>query len=138
MNASSTSAIFLMTGSPLLVFPSPSVIGMMSRLAPISRLEWDKTKEFELQPEVTLLDVVTPVMKGEDVLGQLKADPSTEDIPVVVVTSKPLQPSASESLNEKAVAILSKTALSRPEGPPLLREALQRAGWDVFLQTARS
>jgi len=92
----------------------------------------------ELQPEVILLDLVMPVMKGEDVLAQLKADPSTENIPVIIVTSKHLQPSESESLNEKAVAILSKTALSRPEGLPLLREALQRAGWDVFLQTARS
>jgi CheY-like chemotaxis protein len=92
----------------------------------------------ELQPEVILLDLVMPVMKGEDVLAQLKADPSTENIPVVIVTSKHLQPWESESLNEKAVAILSKTALSRPEGLPLLREALQRAGWDVFLQTARS
>ena len=91
----------------------------------------------ELQPQVILLDLVMPVMGGEDVLDQLKADPSTESIPVIVVTSKNLQPQERESLNEKAVTILSKTALSRPEGLPLLREALEQAGWDVFLQTAR-
>jgi CheY-like chemotaxis protein len=92
----------------------------------------------ELRPEVIILDLVMPVMKGEDVLDQLKADPSTENIPVIIVTSKHLQPSETESLNQKAVAILSKTALSRPEGLHLLRDALQRAHWDVFLQTARS
>ena len=92
----------------------------------------------ELQPQVILLDLVMPVMRGEDVLNQLKADPSTENIPVIIITSKHLQPGERESLNEKAVAILSKTILSRPEGLPLLGEALQRAGWDIFLQTARS
>ena len=44
MNARNTSAIFLINGSPLLVFPSPSIIGMMSRFARISRPEWDKRK----------------------------------------------------------------------------------------------
>jgi signal transduction histidine kinase/CheY-like chemotaxis protein len=91
----------------------------------------------ELQPQVILLDLVMAVMQGEDVLDQLKADPSTESIPVIIVTSKNLQPQERASLNEKAVAVLSKTVLSRPEGLPLLREALQQARWDVFLQTAR-
>jgi CheY-like chemotaxis protein len=91
----------------------------------------------ELQPQVILLDLVMAVMQGEDVLDQLKADPSTEGIPVIIVTSKHLQPEERESLNQRAVAILSKTVLSRPEGLPLLHEALQRAGWDMFLQTVR-
>jgi CheY-like chemotaxis protein len=91
----------------------------------------------ELQPQVILLDLVMAVMQGEDVLDQLKADPSTEEIPVIIVTSKNLQPAERESLNQRAVAILSKTVLSRPEGLPLLHEALQRAGWDMFLQTVR-
>ena len=42
----------------------------------------------ELQPQVILLDLVMAVMQGEDVLDQLKADPSTENIPVIIVTSK--------------------------------------------------
>lgn len=36
---------------------------------------------------------------------------------------------------QQAMAISSKTVLSRPEGLPLLHDALQR---DAFLQTARS
>jgi len=92
----------------------------------------------QFQPRLILLDLVMPVMKGEDVLALLKADPETESIPVIVVTSKHLEPKERESLTEKVVAILPKALLSRPEGLPVLREALERSGWDVFLQSARS
>ena len=79
-----------------------------------------------------------PVMRGEEVLEQLKADPATENIPVIIITSQPLQPGELESLKKKAVAVLSKSALSGPEGLPLLRHALQQAGWEVSLHTVGS
>jgi len=92
----------------------------------------------ELQPQVILLDLVMPVMRGEEVLDQLKSDPATKHIPVIIVSSKQLQPQEHDSLSKKVVAILPKTLLSRSEGWPVLLGALQRAGWNSFLQTARS
>src|SRR5262245_11382138 len=91
----------------------------------------------DLQPQVILLDLVMSVMNGEEVLDQLKADRATQNIPVIIVTSKLLPPGEREALSQKVVAILSKTALSGAGGPAVLQEALQRARFDLLVQTAR-
>lgn len=41
----------------------------------------------ELKPDLILLDVMMPTMTGPDVLAHLKADPTTRDIPVVMLTA---------------------------------------------------
>lgn len=40
------------------------------------------------KPDIVLLDLMMPEMDGWQVYQQLKADPTTEHIPVVVVTAK--------------------------------------------------
>ncbi|MEA2442863.1 MAG: hypothetical protein QOJ12_155, partial [Thermoleophilales bacterium] len=40
-----------------------------------------------LHPDVVLLDLDLPDMRGEDVLAELRADSETADIPVIVVTA---------------------------------------------------
>lgn len=42
----------------------------------------------ELLPDLVLLDLMMPVMDGWEVYQQMKADESTRDIPVIVVTAK--------------------------------------------------
>src|SRR5690242_4395467 len=42
----------------------------------------------ELHPDLVLLDLMMPVMDGWEVYQQMKADESTRDIPVIVVTAK--------------------------------------------------
>ena len=91
----------------------------------------------EQQPQTIVLDLMMPVISGEEVLEQLKTNPMTEHIPVIILTSKALQSEEQRSLATKAVAVLSKSILARGEGRDLLREALQKAGWDLFALTAR-
>lgn len=42
----------------------------------------------EILPDLVLLDLMMPVMDGWEVYQQMKADASTRDIPVIVVTAK--------------------------------------------------
>src|SRR5262245_57026425 len=45
-------------------------------------------KAKELRPALILLDVVMPVLNGFETCRKLKGDPDTQQIPVVLVTSK--------------------------------------------------
>lgn len=42
----------------------------------------------EMKPDLVLLDLMMPDMDGWEVYQQMKAEPSTRDIPVIVVTAK--------------------------------------------------
>ncbi len=42
----------------------------------------------ELHPDLVLLDLMMPVMDGWEVYQQIRADETTRDIPVIVVTAK--------------------------------------------------
>lgn len=43
----------------------------------------------QLRPAVILLDLVLPERSGNDILDDLRADPSTHDIAIVVVSARP-------------------------------------------------
>jgi len=65
-----------------------------------------------MRPGVIFLDLAMPGMRGDEVLDRLKADPSTSDIPVIVVTSQDLDASTRSRLNRNARAILQKRDIS--------------------------
>ncbi|MFB2975449.1 ATP-binding protein [Microseira sp. BLCC-F43] len=80
------------------------------------------------QPQAILLDLLMPGLTGFTVLEQLKSDPATSAIPVIIVTSKRLEAEEYEQLAAKAVAIVSKESNSREEAIAQLRAALLKAG----------
>ncbi len=67
----------------------------------------------ELQPHLIFLDLNMPGLTGEQMLEQLKADPLTRAIPVVIVTALVLTEPDRQRLAAHTYAILSKDSLSR-------------------------
>jgi CheY-like chemotaxis protein len=81
----------------------------------------------EQRPDVICLDLVMPGLDGFAVLRALKNDPTTRHIPVVIVTSKPLDDTERGRLLELASTILPKDAVS-PEGTLAAVERAMRLG----------
>jgi CheY-like chemotaxis protein len=76
-------------------------------------------------PDVICLDLMMPELDGFEVLRELKRDPATRDIPVVVITSKALDDGERHALLEAAATILPKDRVSREEAVAAVDEALR-------------
>jgi DNA-binding response OmpR family regulator/anti-sigma regulatory factor (Ser/Thr protein kinase) len=61
-----------------------------------------------LAPSLVVLDLGLPDMKGEEVLAQLRGNPATVDLPVLIATSRTLSSAESETLQLSDVVIMSK------------------------------
>ena len=79
-------------------------------------------------PDVILLDFLLRDMTAFDVLDELKSDPRTRAIPVIVITSHVLDAEARERLTAQTEAILSKDSLSRELAMNRIRDALDKVG----------
>ncbi len=77
-------------------------------------------------PDAILLDLVIPDMSGEAVLERLRADAATAGIPVIVVTSKRLDPVERAELQKHTLAIVDK-ATEREVAGEQIRGALTAA-----------
>jgi hypothetical protein len=105
-----------------------------------------------LQPSAITLDVLMPVMDGWEVLRELKADPETRDIPVIMVTmtddreqgyalgateflTKPIQRDALVGILDRyAPSGSARRALvvdDKDDNRKVLRHALENEGWQV-------
>jgi signal transduction histidine kinase/ActR/RegA family two-component response regulator len=62
----------------------------------------------EENPDLVLVDLHLPGLLGEEVVEQLKGDPETRDIPVVVVSADATEATARRLLSSGAAAYLSK------------------------------
>jgi len=88
----------------------------------------------QYKPDVVILDLSMPDISGFEVLENLKQDPETAKIPVIVHTSKVLD-AGERSLLEEAVAIVSKNTQSREVAMANFSQAFAKAG--INLQTEK-
>jgi signal transduction histidine kinase/CheY-like chemotaxis protein len=77
----------------------------------------------ELRPSLILLDLHLPDMDGEEVLHQLRRDPVTSEIPVVILSADATPGRLERLVDQGAAAYLTK-----PLQLPLLLEILDRLG----------
>lgn len=82
----------------------------------------------ERRPNVIFLDFVLVEMSAFDVLDELKKDPATRNIPVIIHTSKDLAEEERKRLEVEASAIVHKQSLSREVAIGRIRDALEKAG----------
>jgi threonine synthase len=59
-------------------------------------------------PDLVILDLMMPEMDGFAVLDALRADEATQDIPVIVITAKPLTPEERDRLTGQIETLLQK------------------------------
>lgn len=59
-------------------------------------------------PDLVLLDILLPTMKGREVCARLKADPQTRDIPVIFLTALKLEDHVKAGLELGAEVYLTK------------------------------
>ncbi len=82
----------------------------------------------EEAPQLIFLDFVLGEHTAFDVLDDLKADPRTRDIPVILHTSHQLAEHEHARLAKETAAILSKHTLSKEVAIGRIRDALNKAG----------
>lgn len=87
----------------------------------------DGLRQAATRPDAIFLDIVMPDLTGFEVLERLKADPGTQDIPVVVYTALSLGARDRARLGG-AVSILRKSTSSRVADRAAIEDALVKAG----------
>jgi CheY-like chemotaxis protein len=79
----------------------------------------------EHRPNLIVLDLMMPVVDGFQVLDDLKRDPATADIPIVVLTCKTLAVEDRARLNGRICDLKQKGEFSRAEFVSQVRSLLQ-------------
>jgi CheY-like chemotaxis protein/anti-sigma regulatory factor (Ser/Thr protein kinase) len=82
------------------------------------------------RPALTLLDLVMPDRSGFDVLDDLKSDPATRGIPVVIHTSRRLRQSDFDRLADRHAGVLPKEEFWPPEVMEYIKKLLGES--DLF------
>jgi len=75
-------------------------------------------------PDVILLDLMMPGIGGHEVLQRLKSDPSTANIPVIIVTSRFVNEEEKKQILTKAVDVIYKGDLARETVTGAIDDAL--------------
>ena len=85
----------------------------------LEKIEQDK-------PDAILLDLMMPRLDGFGLLAQLRQNPATIDIPVIILTAKSLTAAETAVLQSSAQQIIQKQGLAGEDLLQQLQEILAR------------
>ena len=77
------------------------------------------------RPDVLLLDLMMPVMDGFETLSRLRADETTTDLPIIIITAKDLAGSELDELRANTSRVIEKNGLDRDRILRELRESMR-------------
>jgi CheY-like chemotaxis protein len=77
------------------------------------------------KPNAILLDVRMHGMSGFEVLRELKSNASTRDIPIIIMTSKPLSAEEQNVLDSYDVPLIAKEVLCRADAREQIRSTIR-------------
>ncbi len=84
----------------------------------------------EHRPDLVLLDLLMPLMDGFEFLARFREIPGCAAVPVIVVTSKDLDTTERQGLENAVARIIEKGALTRQDLLRQVHEVLDRGGVD--------
>ena len=82
-------------------------------------------------PDAVFLDIVMPDHNGFEVLREIRNNPATKDMPVVIHSSKSLSSAEIDSLTKAGAVIYPKEVFGSPESLGRLHQALSAAGLET-------
>jgi signal transduction histidine kinase/CheY-like chemotaxis protein len=100
------------------------------RVAEASGGEEGVRKALREKPDLVMLDLSMPDLSGFEVLHMLKQNPGTAGIPVIIHTSRSLDPQDQELLRE-AVAVLTKGTKAHELSITHFEDAFRKAGFPI-------
>ena len=111
----------------LIVDDDPMIVELVTEILSVSDFEVRATDSAfgaaelvrQLEPGAVLLDLGLPFRPGSTLLADLKADPRTADVPVIILSG--MTEALSEQRRELAAAVLTK-----PFEPDVLVDAVRK------------
>jgi CheY-like chemotaxis protein len=98
--------------------------GYEVELAENGQLGLEKLKTYH--PDIILLDIMMPTMNGIEMMSQLKSEPSTKDIPVVVLTNLADMRVTNMALSKGAVLCIIKSQTEPDDVVASIKGVLER------------
>jgi DNA-binding response OmpR family regulator len=96
--------------------------GFEIHMAENGQVGLDSLKDF--QADIILIDVMMPVMNGVEMLANLKANPVTRDIPVIMLTNLADVRTAEATINQGALKYVVKGDHNPMEIAAMVKEIL--------------
>jgi len=111
----------------LLVDDDPHIADMLHQILPASQFEFRSALDgiagleaiTQEKPDVLLLDIMMPRLDGFGVIDQLRQNPGTQDLPIIVISAKELTDEEAARLKEGVAFVMRKQGF---DGEKLVQE----------------